>query len=126
MAKETATTLFIGTDHQFKYHIQNDAETAALDVTGWALSWMIKRSKNHSDAEALLTKTTTGGGVVIAGTFNADPALNLQRATVSIFDTDTDGQPAGVRYYELKRMDAGSETILAYGELELLRSVHHA
>jgi hypothetical protein len=94
-------------------------------MTGWSLSWMLKRSPYHADSEALLTKTTPTG-IVITGTFHATPAQNQQRATVTIADTDTENLPAGAWPYELKRTDPGAETILAYGLVELVRSVHHA
>ena len=123
MAKETALTLWIGTDHDFAFHIKDAAEAASVDITGYALSFMIKTSISDADAAALLTKTTVAG-IVIAGTFNSDPAVNAQRATVSIADTDTDALSNGNRRYELKRTDAGSETILAYGALTLSRGVH--
>jgi hypothetical protein len=123
MAKETAAELFIGTDHQFVFHILNDDEDAAIDITGWTLSWMVKKSLAHLDAAALLTKTTVSG-ITIAGVYSATPGSNLQRATVAIADTDTDAFTAGDRFYELKRMDAGADTILAYGTLTVKRGVH--
>ena len=115
MAKETDATLWIGTDHQYVFHIQNEAETAAVDIT----SWKVKRSVSHADSEAVLTKTA-----VVSGTFNATPAVNTQRATVTVADTDTDGLSARTYRYELKRTDNNLETILAYGALELKQPVH--
>lgn len=119
MAKETDQTLWIGTDFQFVFHIKNEAETAAVDITGWTLSWKVKRSVSHADSETVLSKTAT-----VSGTFNSDPAVNTQRATVTIDDTDTDGLTAKTYRYELKRTDAGQETVLAYGALELKQPVH--
>lgn len=121
MAKETAATLWSGTDFQYIFHILNDAETAAVNIAGWTLSWKVKIKRSHADGDAVLTKTPT-----IAGTYNADTTLNLQRATVSVEDVDTDSLAARTYVYELKRMDAGAETILAYGDLELSQSVHRS
>lgn len=126
MALETATTLWIGTDATFVFSVLNVAQTAAINITGWSLSWMLKRRAGVADIDALLTKTVSGGGIVISGTYNSDPNINTQVATVTIADTDTDALSARINRYELKRMDAGVETILAYGDIELLRSVHHA
>jgi hypothetical protein len=119
MAKETAATLWSGTDFQYIFHILNDAETAAINISGWTLSWKVKRRRTHADVDAVLTKTPA-----IAGAYNADTSLNLQRATVSVEDVDTDSLTARTYVYELKRMDAGAETVLAYGDLELMQSVH--
>ena len=52
------------------------------------------------------------------------PATNTQVATVTILDTETSPLPEVLAQYELKRMDAGFETVLAYGTLELVRAVH--
>ena len=123
MAKETATSLFLGTDHQFILHVKNEAETASVDITGWALSYMIKRHKSDADGAALVTKTTAAG-ITIAGTFNSNPAVNLQRATVTLADTDTATLADGVAYHEWKRTDDGFETILAYGQQTLVQGVH--
>jgi hypothetical protein len=124
MAKETDDEIFIGADYQRHYHIKDEDETTSINITGWALSWMLKKRLAHDDSEALITKTTGGGTVTIAGTFNATPANNLQRATISILDTETDPLAKGDYQWELKRTDAGSETVLAYGKMTLLRGVH--
>lgn len=123
MAKKTPAHLFLGEDHQFVFTILNDAETAVVDISGWNISWMVKRRKTDLDAAALLTKTV-GAGIVISGIFNAAPAVNTQVATVTVADTDTTSITEGLVYYELKRTDNNSETVLAYGTLELLRAVH--
>jgi hypothetical protein len=126
MALETADSAFIGTDFQRVFQVLNEDEDAAIDIAGWSLSWMLKRRLSMLDADASVTKTTGGGTVAISGTYNADPTVNTQRATVTITDTDTESLTAAVYYYELKRMDAGLETVIAYGEFELIRGVHRA
>jgi hypothetical protein len=123
MAKETATSYRLGTDHSFPFHIKNEGETVSIDITGYALSFMVKVHPSDPDLSALLTKTTVSG-IVIAGVFNATPASNLQLATVTIADTDTDALNPGLYTYELKRTDAGSETVLAYGRIEFIAVVH--
>lgn len=122
----TIADLGIGEDHTFPCTILNATETLAVDITGWSLSWMIKILPADADIAAILTKTTTAGGIVIAGTFNATPSVNTQKATVTVLDTDTDLLEPGVYYHELKRMDSGAETTLITGFLELVRRVHHA
>lgn len=123
MSKETNVELFLGVDHQFEFTILNAGETAAIDVATWTLSWMLKRRWSDADAAKLLQKTS-GSGITITGTFNATPGTNTQRVVVTIADEDTDALAQGKRYYELKRTDAGFETILAYGALTLKKGVH--
>lgn len=111
---------FIGTDHQFEFGPVVDGDGVAIDVSTWTLSWMMKRRLNDPDLSAILTKTPT-----VTGTHNPDPALSTQRVVVSIADTDTDPLVARVDYrHELKRTDAGSEAVLAYGTAVLKRGVH--
>lgn len=117
--------LVLGTDFEYPFHIQNGDLDTAIDITGYALSWMLKKSLSNSDANAKLTKTTASG-ISIAGTFNATPASNEQRATVTIADTDTDSLSPGLHYWELKRTDPGLETRLAYGTVNLVRGVHRS
>ena len=68
MAKETTDSLWLGTDLTRVYHIKDEAETTAINISGFALSYMEKRYQSDVDADAILTKTTT------AGAFDADPA----------------------------------------------------
>jgi hypothetical protein len=127
MAKETILDpYYLGTDFGFPFLILNKDETASLDITAWSLSFMYKADRADLDGAALLTKTTALGGIAIAGTFDAspDPTVNLQRATVSILDTDTDSMTPRIVYWELKRTDPGVETVLADGTQELRRGVH--
>ena len=116
----------IGTDFSYPYAITNEAQTVAIDITGFTLSWMLKKYLSQPDALAALTKTIANGGIAVAGAFNTVPASNLQRATVTVLDTDTDPLAAGMYYWELKRTDPGLETRLAYGQIRLVRAVHRA
>lgn len=115
--------LFQGTDHTLPCTILNRAEDTAIDITGWALSWMVKRYKSDADAAALITKTTSSG-IAISGVFDTDPVDNTQVATVTIEDTDTITLSPGLYHHELKRTTASSETVLIYGVLELREAVH--
>lgn len=126
MAKETALELFVGVDHEFSFPILDAAEAAAVDVSGWSMSWMVKRKKTLADADKTFEKTTGGGGLAVTGVWNATPASSTQRVVATVEDTDTDGLKPGTYYHELKRTGAGVETILSYGELELLAAVHKA
>lgn len=122
MSLETNLQLTLGRDQQYVFTVLNDAQTAAIDITGWGLSWMAKRYLSDADGAALLTKTT-GAGIVISGVFNASPTLNTQVATVSVLDTDTLAIAEGMVPYEFERTDANFETPLAFGFIELIRGV---
>jgi hypothetical protein len=115
-----------GTDHLIIFDgVTNAAGTTALDVSLWALSWMMKTSVRKSDANATIVKNTgLGGGITVSGAFDADPDVNAQTITVSLEDVDTATVTAAVYVHELKRMDDGLEAVLSRGKLTLNQSVH--
>jgi hypothetical protein len=127
--KETELQLFQGEDRRYIFTVLNVAETTAIDISGWSLSWMVKRNRGDADASALVSKSTAVSGIAISGTFNADPDVNTQIATVTVDDTDTVSSlsvivvPDGLYSHELKRMDAGFETVLSYGDFNLIQGV---
>lgn len=124
MAKVVSTvTVYLGTDHALVFTIKNAAETACLDITSYTLTWMLKRYVDDADGSAILTKTLASG-IAISGTFNSDPDVNTQVATVTILDTETDSVSPGLYYQELKRTDAGLEAVLAVGPLDFVKGVH--
>ena len=123
MAKETTDDLWLGTDLTRSFHIKDEAETTSIEITGWALSYQVKRYHSDADAAAILSKTTSSG-IAIAGAFNATPGSNAQRATLTLTDTDTASLYPGLYYWELKRTDDGFETVLAYGRMTFFQGVH--
>lgn len=133
LAPDVPIELFTGTDRLLDVTVRTFDQTkvdgigdTVKDITGWALSFVLKRRKGDADVDALLTKTTAGGGVTIAGTFNADPLVNSQRLTVAIADSDTDALTPGLAHYEVKRTDAGLEVVLVYGTCRLQRALHRS
>lgn len=115
----------VGEDKILDYTIYGDAaRTTCLDVSAFVLSWKLSRG----GTTGLVTKTS-GSGITVAGTFNADPAVNTQVVRVAIDDVDTqpDTGPAltsGNYVHELKRTDAGLEAVLSHGRVQLLPSLH--
>lgn len=95
-----------------------EAGTAsAQNVTGWTLSYMLKRNITDIDSEALITKTTTSGIALTT------PASGI--VTVTITDTDTENLAEGDVYYqELKRTGDGVEAVLSQGQVRLRQAVH--
>lgn len=133
MAKETVIDrYFLGSDEAYSFHIKNEGETVSLDIAVWTLSWRVRKIRSYPTAQqvlqatVVLEKSTGGAGIVIGGLFNSDPTTNLQRAVVTVEDTDTDTLKPGSYQYELKRIDVGFETVLAYGRIEFIQGVHTA
>ena len=88
----TTIALFIG-----------DVGYVIQDITGWTFDFVIKRYANSPDAILTLTPS-----IAVA----ADGTVN-----VALIDTDTTGFVADETYfYTLRRSNAGSEDVLAYGE----------
>jgi hypothetical protein len=105
----------------------------AVDVTGWALSWILRIGQNTADP-ALLTKTV-GSGIAITGVYNSVRATNTQRVVVTLDDLDTYDDTVSPTVeltapkdyaYSLKRTDAGSETVLVWGVLPLGKVTNRA
>lgn len=112
MSRESPITLshnwFRGQDDIFEYSIV-DADGAAVNITSWALEWVMRESESASTAA--LTKTTAAGITITNGAGGV-----LQ---VAISDTDTLTLEPRTYVYALRRTDAGSEQILAFGDAVL-------
>lgn len=125
-----AYKVFIGEDKVFRFPIYTDpTKTVIADVSAWQLRFDVRRKDKDPDP-ALFTKSL-GAGITVTGTFNADPVVNTQRVEVAIEDDDTydpladefnPKMKAGKYRYSLKRMNAGSETVLAYGDFVVLQA----
>lgn len=121
---ETALEYDLGTDQAFDFTVYTtEAAAVVREITGWALSFVVKRKGTDADLIALVTKTTSSG-IAIAGVFDAAPGTNTQKATVSIADADTDSLSAGTYRWELKRTDAGSEARIAFGTIVFNQTLH--
>lgn len=114
--------VFLGVDLKLSLTIYADAaQTTCQDVSGWALSW--KLVSKAGTTPALLTKTS-GSGIAVTGAFNATPSVNTQRVEVTLDDVDTDALTPGTKWHELKRTDAGLESVLAFGPFYLHQPAH--
>lgn len=98
---------------------QIDAGTAVkADITGQALSWMLKRSVDDPDSKAAIAaKTTAGGGISLT-----DPTNGECKVTIPAADTDT--LLPGTYVHELKRTTSGFEMVYGQDTVELRRGVH--
>jgi hypothetical protein len=107
---------FLGEDKSLVVTVYQSDGITLQNVTGWAISFMVKKHATDSDANAKITKTT-GAGIVLTA-----PLSGL--ITITLTDTDTASLPADSYPYEVKRTDDGSETVLTFGRLTLRQAVH--
>lgn len=122
-----ATRVFFDEDKLLRFPIV-DADGVPVDVSSWSFEWML-RSRVDAPDPPLIVKTS-GDGIAVTGTYDADPLVNTQRVVVTLADTDTydpDADPpvlirANTYVHALKRTDSGSETVLAFGKFKLWRS----
>lgn len=96
-----------------------DENGAGVDISGWALSYVLQR--NAKSTTPFLHKTTADD-ISITGTFNATLASNTQRIEIEFFDEETNEIAAKEYYHELKRTDADTETVLMRGAFVLSQS----
>lgn len=88
-----------------------------IDTAGWDVLFDVRFKDNSADP-AMVSKTSS-----VTGTFNSVRATNTQRRIVTLTDTEMNlfkgsNLPSGAKTYRhsWKRMDDGSETVLARGD----------
>lgn len=115
---------FAGEDKQLEFEVLQSDGATPQDVTGWTFEWSVRRRSWDADPPTL-QKTSAAGGITITGAFNAVRTSNTQRVVVTVADTDTENLDPLDYAHALKRIDAGSETVLAYGDFTLLSAAAH-
>lgn len=113
---EESDRFFTNADKLLTFQVKQSDGITAQAITGWALSWVMKRRFTDADASALITKTTPGGITITDGP-NGECRL-------TVTDEDTALIRAGFYVHELKRTDAGAETPLCAGTVILRQSGH--
>ena len=112
-----ADDFFTGEDKTLPITIYQANGTTAQNITGWNLSWLVKRKRLDLDVAAVVTKVTPTGITLTT------PLSGL--CTVTVTDEDIATLSADTLYYhELKRTDVGSETVLTFGTFRLRQAVH--
>jgi hypothetical protein len=112
--KIASRPIIIGNDQTAELIPVVDANGDCVDMSSWTIVFVVRATPTGS---TLLSITAS-----VSGTYNADPAVNTQKATAIIADTDTDGLTAGLRFYAWKRTDSGSETDLDYGLIRVVNT----
>lgn len=92
-----------------------NAGAKAVDITGWEIKLVVRKTDNAAET-ALLTKTAVVGGV-----YNVNPAINTQRAVVELSDTETAAFTTKSGRYSFRRTDDQFNTDLRYGVWTLQR-----
>ena len=67
----------------------------------------------------LIEKRTGGLGISVTGIYNPIRALNTQRVSIILVDSDTDTLAAGTYHHALKRVDEGLESTGVQGKAKL-------
>lgn len=102
-------TLFVGEDKTFKLELL-DTVSIPVDMTGWDILFDVRKKDNSADP-AIFSKTAS-----LTGSYNVVRASNTQRAVVVLTDTELNTVQAKTYRHSWKRMDDGSETVLAWGD----------
>lgn len=102
-------TLFVGEDKVLILELI-DTSDLPVNMAGWTLLFDV-RKKDDSKDPTLLAKTPS-----LTGIFNASRSLNTQRAVVTLTDTEMNLFKEQTYRHSWKRMDDGSETVLAWGD----------
>lgn len=100
-------SLFVGEDKVIKLEVLDTVTLLPVNCVSWSVDCVIAKTDNGSP---ILTIHTT-----VIGTFNADRDLNTQRRAVTFTDDQLNLFRALQYRHGWKRMDDGSETVLAYG-----------
>lgn len=112
MAAEVAVggegALFVGEDKTFVLEVL-DASDAPVNVAGWTTQLVVA----SNDLASTLIFDKAGS---VTGTFNAVRASNTQRISAALTDDELNTVKKKTYRYSWKRMNAGVETVLAYGD----------
>lgn len=113
MAREVAIggsgSLFVGEDKILRIEIL-DVANLPVDLTGMDIVFDVRKKDNAPDP-AIFSLST-----VITGVYASTRSANTQRAVAVLTDTQMNTISAKTYRHSWKRMDDGSETVLAYGD----------
>lgn len=101
-------TLFVGEDKVLRLELL-DINSLPVNMAGWTLLFDVR--KKDTSTTAILSKVPT-----VTGTYDSSREVNTQRAIVTLTDTDMNLFKESTYRHSWKRMDDGSETVLAWGD----------
>ena len=100
---------FIGEDKVLEFTVFQADGVTPQNIAGWSLEWVLR--KNKSALTEILNKSTGAATITIGG--------GTGKCQVLITDDDTAALVPGTYYHTLRRNDAGSDTVLSFGEAVL-------
>ena len=121
--------VFIGEDVTLRVQLvkrdSTGTEVVEGDVSGNAYLFTLKGSPK--DTGSIFTKATGGSGITFANgdtaAFPAELSGTNTVAVIAIADTDLDGLIAAEYDWDVRRTDAGSEAVVAWGTLKLTKNI---
>jgi len=126
--------VFVGDRMVIEYEVfrrgedRDNAHAVMEDVSSWTFSWALRKAVKRVDVyravgPAVISKSTSGGGIVVVGAFNTDRALNMQRVRVTCTTTETAPLVGATYVHGLKRADAGFEDTNGFGTIPVFALV---
>ncbi len=112
---EYSDRFFTASDFPFEVQVL-DVDGDPENITGWAMSWVMKKKATMADANAAIKKVTANAGITIS---NAAEGICL----VHVLAEDS-AVTNGTYVHELKRTDAGSQRVLVRGLAVLRKGTH--
>lgn len=82
------------------------SDGSAKDITNGSAEWLLKETATDSDANALLTKTKSGGGITFTDAANGKLEISLET-------TDTSGL-SGTKHHRLRVTDSDGDRITVF------------
>lgn len=108
--------LFVGEDKAIYLEVvdrhgsEDEAQWTPLDIFGWGILFDVRKKDGSPDPAILAIMAD------IIGTFAPTRSANTQRARVLLSDTQMNTVKKHTYRHSWKRMDDGSETVLAWGD----------
>lgn len=119
-AAENGGPVFIGTAQTISFEVYDDDGETPIDVSTWALSFVVRASVKSDDTIIEKTNTPSPSPITVSG--EDDNIITVQLEKIDTYDLDA-SPPVEARRgrykYTLQRTDAGDETVLFYGDFEL-------
>lgn len=117
---------FIGEDKEIDFEILADDGLAIDDPAKSpddVATWIVVFSLRKLDTSSVpIIEKRTGSGVSVVGIYSSSRAANTQRIRVAIEDIDTDALKALTYRYGLKRLVAGGDSVLSFGNAMLQKA----
>lgn len=104
------------TNADFPFEIQVlDENGAPVNISGWSISWLMKKRADQTDAEAVIAKTTASGITI------TDGPNGICLVVVLAADTDSTFK-AGYYVHEAKRTD--TKRVIVKGLARVMDALH--